>query len=375
MTDTMELAVIEEDEGGGVLATWAQSPRQAWAMADALMGMHPAAKEVGLEAMRSVAQLAVMTGANPLPGSNGIHVWKDEKGRICTQFGMGFWRSEADRAGGILWIDPPRPMTETERKTYGIQPGVFTSICRAALGRDVFQLRAQARSFGDDLSFNEAKREVARVGVGIATSNEYGKKGRPLQWTADERAERDLLRKLVPIGGQDRPVYHDWNPARYTATERPRITNTDGSAYTLDDANRDLYGDDSPPVTRRVEAPEDGVIEDAAPQEQPPTPPAQPATNGNGQQVDDSPLPADEQAIYETTNDFATAVASLLETDAADIRRRMGAANLKAPRTPQQRVEAYRQLRGPRPAETQPAQPALIDAEPEPAQPGAEYRE
>lgn len=240
MTDTTDLMVIE-DETPSALAQWADAPTQAWQLADALMSMHPAAKEVGIEGMRTAAQLALLTGANPLPGTNGIHVWKDEKGKVATTFGIGFWRGEAERAGGLLWIIPPRLMTDDERKANGIAPGVLAAICSASLRSDVFSLRAQARQFGDELGFEDAKREVARTGIGIANQNEYAKKGRPQGWSATERAERDLLRKLTPIGTSARqPVYRDWSPGIFVDPERPKLTGADGGDYTKNDLNADL---------------------------------------------------------------------------------------------------------------------------------------
>ena len=77
--------------------------------ADTLMGIHPNALEIGKLGMRTVAQLAIATGANPLPGTNGIHAWLDKNDNVCIQFGIGYWRDKADRAGGILWLSRPRP--------------------------------------------------------------------------------------------------------------------------------------------------------------------------------------------------------------------------------------------------------------------------
>lgn len=305
MTDTD--LVVYEDETPTALMQWASAPTQAWGLADALLGMHPAAKEVGIEGLRTVAQLALLTGANPLPGTNGIHVWRDKEGRICHAFGMGFWRGEADRAGGLLWIIPPRLMTDEERKANGVAPGIPAAICSAALRADVFSLRAQARQFGDELTFDEAKREVARTGIGIGTANEYPKKGRPAGWTALMRAERDLLRQLVSIGtnGAPPPVRRDWSPRQLgDMTGHVPLVGAGGSAYTLADANRDLFGDDSPPFPRRVEEPEDGVIEDAAPEQQPPA----------GQAPTQTPPPAGDETPAAPTPDPLAAFLALAAT-------------------------------------------------------------
>lgn len=176
-------------------------------MGDTLMGIHPAAQTIGKIGMRAVAQLALMTGASPLPGTNGIHAWTDNKGKLCIQFGIGFWRGEAEQAGGILWAQRPRPMTADERKAWGVVGGDFASYCKAALKRDAYELMATMRGMGVQMTLKEAVEQTAVEGVGVASSEKWSsggeykeaKNGRPIQWTADERAERDLLRKLVPV--------------------------------------------------------------------------------------------------------------------------------------------------------------------------------
>lgn len=339
MTDSTDL-VIYEDETPTALAQWAEAPQQAWSLADALMGMHPAAKEVGVEGMRTAAQLAILTGANPLPGTNGIHVWRDKDGRICHTFGIGFWRGEADRAGGLLWIIQPRFMTDDERKAYGIQPGVIAAIASAALRSEVFALRAQARQFGDELSFNEAKQEVARVGIGIAAGNEYAKKGRSLGWSATERAERDLLRKLVTIGtGNREPVNRGWSPGLLTGPQpSSTLTGANGGPYTLDDANAD-FGFVTAPVATVADEPEEGNYED----ENPPTR----AVQSEPEPVYDAPLPDDELVISEATaREFLSAAASCLETDEATVKERLAALGYdRIPGDKGKRLNAYRQLK------------------------------
>jgi len=378
MTDTD--LMIYEDETPPALVQWANAPKQAWGLADALMGMHPAAREVGIEGMRTVAQLAMLTGANPLPGTNGIHVWRDKEGRICHAFGVGFWRGEADRAGGLLWLITPRAMTEEERKAHAVAPGIPAAICSAALRAEVFSLRAQARQFGDELTFEEAKAAVARTGIGIGVANEYPKKGRPAIWAALMRAERDLLRQLVSIGtnGAPPPVRRDWSPRQLgDMSGHVPLVGADGGRYTMADANADLFGDDSPPRARRVAEVEDGVIEDAAPQEQPPTPPPPPAATGNGgngQQQDAGPLPDDELTIDEApARDFINVAAGLLDADADTVKARMKALGYgSVPGKPADRVAAYRALKADLGTNEQ---PALFGNETEPAPAGQEYRD
>jgi len=204
-------------------------------MGESLMGIHPSAKEIGVVGMRTVAQLALITGANPLPGTNGIHAWLDSKKKLCFQFGIGYWRGEIEKLGGVLWVTKPRPMSDDERALYSIQDDRLAAICEAALSKDVGALMSKMKGFGIDLSLSDAKKEVSRVGISEAKTGAWqdkdggknykeAKSGRPLQWTANERAERDLFRKLAPVmnrvdSGQYYDGGKDWNVREFVKIE------------------------------------------------------------------------------------------------------------------------------------------------------------
>lgn len=228
-------------------------------MGDNLMGVHPSAQEIGTRGLRTVAQLALMTGANPLPGTNGIHAWRDNKGNLQIAFGIGFWRGQAEQEGGIVWIDRPRPMSDLEREQYGIKEDEVAAIAKGALQRDLFDLLREARAAGLDMGFNEAKNEVARTGIGNAHTKTYtydgrenykeAKQGRPLVWTAIERAERDLLRQLVPILKRSRENLEqgtrvqggrDWSVHQFVRTPSP----VEIEDMSLDEANDALFGEE-----------------------------------------------------------------------------------------------------------------------------------
>lgn len=232
--------------------------------ADTLMGIHPEADTIGTRGMRVVAQLAIATGANPLPGTNGIHAWVDNKSKMCIQLGIGYWRQQAEMAGGILWIRRPRPMTDQEREDHEVTEQQQASICIGALSRDVFSLLKNAQDCGFELSLAEAKNEVARVGAGIVNPGEYAKKGRSPQWTADLRAERDLLRQLVPamsMNASERPAILDQTPAELVVDSQNHDAwallldselheSTTPDDYGMDDVNADFFDDE--PVNGEV---------------------------------------------------------------------------------------------------------------------------
>ena len=243
----LDIAVLENSETGVITLdtdAYAGPPINrdlVVEFADTLMGVHPNAQEIGLRGMRTVAHLALITGAHPLPGTNGIHAWRDKKGYLCIQFGIGFWRQQASLAGGILWISRPRPMTDEERaehlsKTGLIAEAQHASICIGALKRDVFALLHEAAQVDVVLKFPDAKLEIARVGTGIVNPGEYDKNGRSPQWTANLRAERDLLRQLVPVISpaavmESATTVHDPHP------NRPQLPDD----YSIEDANADFF--------------------------------------------------------------------------------------------------------------------------------------
>ena len=209
-------------------------------LADRLLNMHPAATEVGAAGMRAAAQLALLLGANPLPGVNEVHIWKDNKGRTCMSLGVNYWRRKAQEWGGILWQCQPRAMRPDEAKEYGIPQGITASICWGVRAEDMLRFRAAG------FATNEIWDMCGATGVGTVGANEYAKQGRPLIWTANKRAETDLLRQLFPaqfsqISGQLAqapvtvlPIEEDEPDPEL---EQPR-------RYTLADANRDLFGTD-----------------------------------------------------------------------------------------------------------------------------------
>ena len=273
--------------------------------ADTLNGVHPQAGELGTRGLRTLAELALVTGANPLPGTNGIHVFMD-KGKIAFDFGIGFWRSQVEMEGGILWIFRPRPMTEDEREYYGVIENQTASICSAALKRDLFGLMREAREFGIDMSLRDAKEEIGRIGSAIVDNSEYKKKGRTHQWTADKRAEKDLLRQLVPLMNRARQNAVDgtqvqggldWSVGEYAHLQNGEQLPDD---YNIQDANGDLY-DDEPPVDVDVETGEIVEADRETPDDEPPA-------------DYEAPLPDDEQTIVEAPGaEFFTVTTALID--------------------------------------------------------------
>lgn len=157
-----------------------------------LLNYHPAAKEVGETGMLMAAQLAVLMGASPLPGTNEIHIYKDNKG-VQVVPGINYWQRRGDQKGGVLWDIEPRPMSEAERDLYQIDKTFHAAICRGIRMADVIELR------GIGLSLDLIVRMRGVTGIGVAGRNEYAKNGRPPIWTAIKRAKTDFFKAAFPF--------------------------------------------------------------------------------------------------------------------------------------------------------------------------------
>lgn len=208
-------------------------------LGDRLMAMHPAAGEVGAAAMRAAAQLAILLGANPLPGVNEVHIWKDNKGRNCMSLGINYWRRKAREWGGVLYEIRPRPMRQNEMTEYGIAAGTTAAICRGVRADDMIKFKAAG------FTTNEIWSMCGATGIGTQGPNEYAKSGRPGVWTSLKRAETDMLRQLFPaeFGQIDREMVNEDTVVSVViegeAVDEEEIGRT---PYTLEDANNDLFG-------------------------------------------------------------------------------------------------------------------------------------
>lgn len=307
MTD--ELAVVVSNGRGVALGAY-QSRDDVRELGDRLMAMHPAAEDVGVRGMRAAAQLALMLGANPLPGANELHIWKDKNGKTCVTLGIGFWRRKADELGGVLFEQEPHPMRSDDLATYGIQNGQIAAVARGCRASDMLRFR--------QLGFktNEIWDMCGRTGVGVMNPNEYAKSGRPQMWTALKRAESDLLRQLFP--------------AEFGRIETRAAVELDAPiVVSSDDTEPDEFVD--------------GEIEDAGGELEghaPVAPPSQDAETA----TDDGPPPDDELVISEATvAAFIDTVAALTDSDADAVKarfRELGYAGV--PATAEQRLRMYR---------------------------------
>lgn len=230
-------------------------------LGDRLMAMHPAAGEVGAATMRAAAQLALLLGANPLPGVNEIHIWKDNKGRPCVSLGINYWRRKGQEWGGYLYEIPPRPMRAQELAAYGIPENTIAAICRGVRTDEMVRFKALG------FTTREIWDMCGRTGIGTQGPNEYAKSGRPSTWTSLKRAETDMLRQLFPaeFGTVDRQLADSTLPVEIDVIDAPAV---EKPVYTLDDLNADLGFDVSP--APRADAPDE--IDDGDYEDEPPNP-------------------------------------------------------------------------------------------------------
>ncbi len=184
-------------------------------IADRLMALHPASQEVGKKGMQAVAQLAIMCGANPLPGAGEIYVWVDNKGKIVVFLGVAYYRRIASQKDTVMWAfndrqtGQPRPMTPEERERLNIHPDDVAAICEG-LKLSEYQALLDA-----DVPWNAAQQMLKRTSYAVVGNDEmfyqrdvkWHKKGDPVdpphgrtwQWVAEKRAEIGLYRMLALV--------------------------------------------------------------------------------------------------------------------------------------------------------------------------------
>lgn len=195
-------------------------------IASQLMKLHKNADEIGESTMLVVAQLAVMSGANPLPKAGELWVWLDSYRNPVIDFGIAFYRRMARQVDVLSWcwdttdngdIFPfkPRAMNEQERKDNGVIDGDIAGICQGYRQSEFFSYLDRG------VSQEVAMMTCSQAGIGIVSHKEmyaqkdyktkngyvYRKKGdlmdaptgRTWQWVANKRAEKDLIRALSLI--------------------------------------------------------------------------------------------------------------------------------------------------------------------------------
>lgn len=177
-------------------------------MVDRLMAVHPQARKLGVEVMRTVAQIAILSGANPLPTAGEIYCWEDPRTQgVQVYLGIKYYRRKAREKDMVIWTlgNAPRPMTEQERKFYDVPTDAKASICEGYLKSEIEALLPLIEA--GLMSPIEARDSVARKGIGFVTIDNMVRKrrdgsgtynvpppnGRSWSWVATKRAEMDIL--------------------------------------------------------------------------------------------------------------------------------------------------------------------------------------
>ena len=164
---------------------------------------HPA-NALGINALISVAQIALATGAKPLHGLGELYVWQEYTGALCWQLGYRWWERRAIEQGGVSWMHPPARMHDDQREAFGVAADAPAAAYAAGYATTAFY--HSMRELGDQLPVDDIRQLHVRVGIGIIDQSEtYNqKKKRPIappkgktwQWVANKRAARSPPRPL-----------------------------------------------------------------------------------------------------------------------------------------------------------------------------------
>lgn len=251
-----------------------------------LMKLHPKAREIGEQSMMIAAQLAVLSGANPLPKAGELWVWKDWRGNVIIDFGIAFYRRMARQVDILCWSfnsngsSRPRAMTDKERQEEGVTNGDLGGICRGYRMSEAKELKGLGFSTSDIIL------SCSQVGTAIVKKSEmfaqkdykkndrvYRKQGEPLdaptgrtwQWVANKRAEKDLIKALALIHPNCLTLLDNANNSVQFVSNDDEIIEGEveqvgqGNHGTVEDINELLFGGDSQKEKAVVEAgPESG---------------------------------------------------------------------------------------------------------------------
>jgi len=159
---------------GTILADYGER-EEVRELAARMMAFHPAFTDVGETGMIAAAQLAILSGANPLPTLGEIHVWIDNQGKLVAMLGIAFWRRKAREVDAPLWyVDPdnpdintrsyePRLMTEAEKEFYQIEAGAVAAICKG------YRLSEYQTLLNAGMPWKVAQMQLCRTGIGTVS--------------------------------------------------------------------------------------------------------------------------------------------------------------------------------------------------------------
>lgn len=110
-----------------------------YALAQRIMDVHSFAEEMGEEGCLYMAQIALATGARPLPEELGeIPVWRDKKtGELIFMLGFPYFVRVMESHGGGVWWPTARSMSKEERTEYKVFGDDLGYVCGLLRKSDV----------------------------------------------------------------------------------------------------------------------------------------------------------------------------------------------------------------------------------------------
>ena len=172
-------------------------------LAQRVLDFYPASKSITTEEAMQMAQMALMTGANPLGEEPEIKIY-EEGGKRVIMLSVTYYERRAREAGGVMYYPEARHMTAQERSGYLVDDGDLAIIC---LGIPVSRVRElRQMEFGINMILGNGRDDTGmlQVGWGIVSSKEMSSTRQPEiggTWrkTAERRAVKHLLKKLFGL--------------------------------------------------------------------------------------------------------------------------------------------------------------------------------
>ncbi len=156
-------------------------------LAGRLQAFLPNSKELGKTGLHLVAQVAILHGLDPMPGSDHLYAWYDKKkGELVVTIGYKGLIHLARRE--LAFTHTSRPMTEQEREEHGLREGWIGYVT------ELYELAKAAECKQIGIPYHPV------VGTAVWKPGDRVPAARTPAWVAKKNSLKDALRQVVTTG-------------------------------------------------------------------------------------------------------------------------------------------------------------------------------